>query len=654
MINSILKKIFGSRNDRLLRKYSLAVQAINALEPQIQKLSDAELRARTEVFRQRATAGESLDDLLVEAFATVREASRRVLNMRHFDVQLLGGIALHNGKIAEMRTGEGKTLVATLPAYLNTLAGQGVHVVTVNDYLASRDAEWMGRLYRFLGLTVGVNLSQMEHELKQQAYAADITDGTNSEFGFDYLRDNMVFQMPERVQRGLSYAIVDEVDSILIDEARTPLIISGQAEDSTELYYRMNEIVPKLTRVKEENGPGDFTVDEKAHQVLLTETGHERAEELLTRAGLLPENGSLYDAANINLMHHLYAGLRAHSLFHRDQHYVAQNDEIIIVDEFTGRLTPGRRWSDGLHQAIEAKEGVRIQRENQTLASITYQNYFRMYGKLAGMTGTADTEAYEFQQIYGLETVIMPTHMPMIREDRLDQVYRTAQEKYQAVIADIKACHQSGQPVLVGTTSIENSELLAKLLDREKLPHQVLNAKQHAREAEIIAQAGRPKMVTIATNMAGRGTDIVLGGNPEPEINKVRNDSSLSDQEKEKRVAEMRELWQKLHQQVIDAGGLHIVGTERHESRRVDNQLRGRSGRQGDPGSSRFYLSLEDPLLRIFASDRVAAIMDRLKMPEGEAIEAGIVNRSIESAQRKVEARNFDIRKQLLEYDDVS
>jgi preprotein translocase subunit SecA len=512
----------------------------------------------------------------------------------------------------------------------------------------------MGRLYRFLGLSVGVNLSQMEHELKQQAYAADITYGTNSEFGFDYLRDNMVFQASERVQRGLTYAIVDEVDSILIDEARTPLIISGQAEDSTELYYRMNEIVPKLTRVKEENGPGDFTVDEKAHQVLLTETGHERAEDLLTRAGLLPENGSLYDAANINLMHHLYAGLRAHSLFHRDQHYVAQNDEIIIVDEFTGRLTPGRRWSDGLHQAIEAKEGVRIQRENQTLASITYQNYFRMYRKLAGMTGTADTEAYEFQQIYGLETVIMPTHMPMVREDRLDQVYRTSQEKYQAVINDIRSCFQSGQPVLVGTTSIENSELLAKLLEKEKLPHQVLNAKQHAREAEIIAQAGRPKMVTIATNMAGRGTDIVLGGNPEPEINKVRNDSNLSEQDKDTRVAEMREQWQKLHQDVISAGGLHIVGTERHESRRVDNQLRGRSGRQGDPGSSRFYLSLEDPLLRIFASDRVAAIMDRLKMPEGEAIEHPWVTRAIENAQRKVEARNFDIRKQLLEYDDVS
>jgi preprotein translocase subunit SecA len=654
MITSILKKVFGSRNDRLLRKFAHAVQSINALEPELKKLDDAALRARTEAFKERVRKGEALDDLLVEAFATVREASRRVLNMRHFDVQLLGGISLHNGKIAEMRTGEGKTLVATLPAYLNALAEKGVHVVTVNDYLANRDAEWMGRVYRFLGLSVGVNLSQMEHELKQQAYAADITYGTNSEFGFDYLRDNMVFQSSERVQRALNYAIVDEVDSILIDEARTPLIISGQAEDSTELYHRMNEVVPRLVRVKEENGPGDFTVDEKAHQVLLTEAGHERAEDMLTKAGLLPENGSLYDAANINLMHHLYAALRAHSLFHRDQHYVVQNGEVIIVDEFTGRLTPGRRWSDGLHQAIEAKEGAKIQRENQTLASITYQNYFRMYKKLAGMTGTADTEAYEFQQIYGLETMLIPTHQPMIREDRMDQVYRTAKEKYQAVIIDIRDCYQRSQPVLVGTTSIENSELLATLLEKEKLPHQVLNAKQHAREAEIVSQAGRPKMVTIATNMAGRGTDIVLGGNPEPEINKVQNDAELSDPEKERRVAEMRSQWQKLHEQVVASGGLHIVSTERHESRRIDNQLRGRSGRQGDPGSSRFYLSLEDPLLRIFASDRVASIMDRLKMPEGEAIEHPWVTRAIENAQRKVEARNFDIRKQLLEYDDVA
>jgi preprotein translocase subunit SecA len=654
MITNLLKKIFGSRNERLLSKYSHAVQAINALEPELKKLSDADLRARTDTFKARLQGGETLDDLLVPVFATMREASRRVLNMRHFDVQLLGGIALHNGKIAEMRTGEGKTLVATLPAYLNALAGKGVHVVTVNEYLANRDAEWMGRAYRFLGLTVGVNMSQMEHELKQAAYAADITYGTNSEFGFDYLRDNMVFQASERVQRPLGYAIVDEVDSILIDEARTPLIISGQAEDSTELYFRMNDVVPKLSRVMEPDGPGDYTVDEKAHQVLLTEAGHERAEYLLTKAGLLPENGSLYDATNINLMHHLYAALRAHSLFHRDQHYVVQNDEVIIVDEFTGRLTPGRRWSDGLHQAVEAKEGVRIQRENQTLASITYQNYFRMYRKLAGMTGTADTEAYEFQQIYGLETVIIPTHMPMIREDRMDQVYRTARERYQAVINDIRDCHERGQPVLVGTTSIENSELLSGLLEKNDLPHQVLNAKQHAREAEIIAQAGRPKMVTIATNMAGRGTDIVLGGNPEPDINKIKNDANLSEQEKDKRVADMRSQWQRLHEQVVASGGLHIIGTERHESRRVDNQLRGRSGRQGDPGSSRFYLSLEDPLLRIFASDRVAAIMDRLKMPEGEAIEHPWVTRAIENAQRKVEARNFDIRKQLLEFDDVA
>jgi preprotein translocase subunit SecA len=654
MITAVLKKIFGSRNDRLLRKYGHQVTRINALEPETRKLSDADLRARTETLRRRARNGEALDSLLVEAFATVREASRRVLQMRHFDVQLLGGIALHNGKIAEMRTGEGKTLVATLPAYLNTLAGNGVHIVTVNDYLASRDAEWMGRIYHFLGLSVGVNLSQMEHGLKQQAYAADITYGTNNEFGFDYLRDNMVFQSSERVQRGLTYAIVDEVDSILIDEARTPLIISGQAEDSTELYHRINEIAPRLQRCAKEGEPGDYVVDEKAHQVLLTEAGHEHAEQLLTRAGLLPEHGSLYDATNIGLMHHLYAALRAHNLFHRDQHYVVQNDEIVIVDEFTGRLMPGRRWSDGLHQAVEAKEGAKIQRENQTLASITFQNYFRMYRKLAGMTGTADTEAYEFQHIYGLETVIIPTHMPMVRADRMDKVYRSMREKYQAVLQEVQECHARGQPVLVGTTSIENSEVLSKMLEKERLQHQVLNAKQHAREAEIIAQAGRPKMVTIATNMAGRGTDIVLGGNPEPEVNRVRNDPHLSESEKERKVADIRDEWQKLHNFVIGSGGLHIVGTERHESRRVDNQLRGRSGRQGDPGSSRFFLSLEDPLLRIFASDRVAAIMDRLKMPEGEAIEHPWVTRAIENAQRKVEARNFDIRKQLLEYDDVA
>jgi preprotein translocase subunit SecA len=654
MVTGLLKKVFGSRNDRLLKQYQRTVREINALEPEVQKLTDEDLRAKTETLRQRYRAGETLDQLLPEAFAVVREAGRRALNMRHFDVQLIGGIALHNGKIAEMRTGEGKTLVATLPAYLNALSGAGVHIVTVNDYLAQRDADWMGRIYRFLGLTVGVNLSQMEHTLKQAAYAADITYGTNNEFGFDYLRDNMVFQLSEKVQRGLSYAIVDEVDSILIDEARTPLIISGQAEDTTDLYVAIDRVTPKLVRQKEEKGSGDYWVDEKAHQVLLSEQGHEHAEELLAAAGLLPEGSSLYDPSNIILMHHLNASLRAHSLFHRDQQYVVQNNEIIIVDEFTGRLMPGRRWSEGLHQAVEAKEGVEIQKENQTLATITFQNYFRMYKKLAGMTGTADTEAYEFQQIYGLETVVIPTHKPMIRDDRGDQVYRTAREKYRAIINDIRDCHDRGQPVLVGTTSIENSELLSGMLEKEKLPHNVLNAKQHAREAEIVAQAGRPKMITIATNMAGRGTDIVLGGNPEPQIREVTGDESLPEAARHERVDEIRMGWQKLHNQVVAAGGLHIVGTERHESRRIDNQLRGRSGRQGDPGASRFYLSLEDPLLRIFASDRVAAIMERLKMPEGEAIEHPWVSRSIENAQRKVEARNFDIRKHLLEYDDVA
>ncbi|HMK13431.1 MAG TPA: preprotein translocase subunit SecA [Burkholderiales bacterium] len=681
MLSGLLKKIFGSRNERLLKHYSYTVRAINALEPDIEKLSDSELRAKTDDFRSRvqehlnqspgnadgdagrtqALEGEHdrarksiLDELLPEAFAVVREASKRALAMRHFDVQLIGGMVLHHGKIAEMRTGEGKTLAATLPAYLNALTGRGVHVVTVNDYLAQRDADWMGKIYNFLGLSVGVNLSQMPHESKQRAYAADITYGTNNEFGFDYLRDNMVYRPSERVQRSLHYGIVDEVDSILIDEARTPLIISGQAEDTTDLYYRTNDLVPKLTRQQQENGPGDYSVDEKTNQVLLTESGHERAEELLTRAGLLPTGGSLYDASHINLVHHLYAALKAHALFHKDQHYVVQDGEVVIVDEFTGRLMAGRRWSDGLHQAVEAKEGVKIQRENQTLASITFQNYFRMYRKLAGMTGTADTEAYEFQQIYGLETVVIPTHMPMIREDRQDQVYRTAMEKYRAVIMDIRDCYARSQPVLVGTTSIENSELLSGLLTKEKLPHQVLNAKQHAREAEIVVQAGQPKAITIATNMAGRGTDIVLGGNPEPEVNRLRNDENLDPAVKNARISQIREQWQKLHEQVVAAGGLHIVGTERHESRRVDNQLRGRSGRQGDPGSSRFYLSLEDPLLRIFASDRVAAIMQRLNMPEGEAIEHPWVTRAIENAQRKVEARNFDIRKQLLEYDDVA
>jgi preprotein translocase subunit SecA len=654
MVSVLFKKIFGSRNDRLVKKYMQIVRTVNAHEPKLENLGDAELRAKTEEFKGRFRGGETLDELLPEAFAVVREAGKRVLNMRHFDVQMVGGIALHNGKIAEMRTGEGKTLVATLPAYLNALSGQGVHIVTVNDYLAQRDADWMGKIYRFLGLTVGVNLSQMEHEHKQAAYAADITYGTNNEFGFDYLRDNMVYQLSEKVQRGLNYAIVDEVDSILIDEARTPLIISGQAEDTTELYQRMNLVAPKLVRQKEEKGAGDYWVDEKAHQVILSESGHEHAEELLAAAGLLAEGSSLYDAANINLMHHLNAALRAHSLFHRDQQYVVQNDEVIIVDEFTGRLMPGRRWSEGLHQAVEAKEGVSVQKENQTLATITFQNYFRMYKKLGGMTGTADTEAYEFQQIYGLETVIIPTHRPMIRDDRMDQVYRTAKEKHQAIVNDIRDCHERGQPVLVGTTSIENSELLSDLLKKEALPHNVLNAKQHAREAEIVAQAGRPKMVTIATNMAGRGTDIVLGGNPEPEISRVMAQEGLDEADKKRRVEELRHEWQKLHNQVVSAGGLHIIGTERHESRRIDNQLRGRSGRQGDPGSSRFYLCLEDQLLRIFASDRVSAIMQRLKMPEGEAIEHPWVTRSIENAQRKVEARNFDIRKHLLEYDDVA
>jgi preprotein translocase subunit SecA len=553
-----------------------------------------------------------------------------------------------------MRTGEGKTLVSTLPGYLNALAGNGVHIVTVNDYLAQRDADWMGRIYKFLGLTVGVNLSQMNHADKQVAYNADITYGTNNEFGFDYLRDNMVFAPSERVQRGLSYAIVDEVDSILIDEARTPLIISGQADDNIDMYNRLNELVPKLSRQKEENGAGDFWVDEKAHTVLLSEAGHEHTEAILSQAGLIPAGSSLYDAHNISLVHHLYAALRAHSLFHRDQHYVVQNGEVVIVDEFTGRLMSGRRWSDGLHQAVEAKEGVNIQRENQTLASITFQNYFRMYGKLAGMTGTADTEAFEFQQIYHLETVVIPTHQPMVRKDENDLVFRTFQEKADAIVGDIKDCFARGQPVLVGTTSIENSELLSKFLEKEKLSHQVLNAKQHAREAEIIAQAGKTGAITIATNMAGRGTDIVLGGSLEPLILKLRDDEALLAEEKEREIERMRADWKVRHDAVVKAGGLHIVGTERHESRRIDNQLRGRAGRQGDPGSSRFYLSLEDPLLRIFGGERLAMIMQKLKMPEGEPIEHPIVNRSIAKAQNRVESRNFDIRKQLLEYDDVA
>lgn len=654
MISGLLKKIFGSRNDRLIKQYSQNVRRINALEAQIAPLSDEALRAKTDEFRQRHANGETLDDLLPEAFAVVREAGKRVLGMRHFDVQLIGGMVLHYGKIAEMRTGEGKTLVATLPSYLNAISGKGVHVITVNDYLASRDAEWMGRLHRFLGLTVGINLSQMDHEAKQAAYASDITYGTNNEFGFDYLRDNMVYAAGQRVQRGLNFAIVDEVDSILIDEARTPLIISGQADDHTDLYVRMKDVVPQLSRAAEENAEGDYWVDEKAHQVHLSEAGYEHAEALLASAGLLAEGSSLYDAGNITLMHHLNAALRALTLFNKDQHYVVQNGEIIIVDEFTGRLMVGRRWSDGLHQAVEAKEGVAIQAENQTLASITFQNYFRMYGRLSGMTGTADTEAYEFQQIYGLETVVIPTHRPMVRKDMNDLVYKTADEKHAAIIADIKDCAKRGQPVLVGTTSIENSELLSALLDKEKLAHQVLNAKQHAREAEIVAQAGRPGMITIATNMAGRGTDIVLGGNLEKQLDAVRADESLSPEAREAALAKVKEEWQKVHDQVLAAGGLHIIGSERHESRRIDNQLRGRAGRQGDAGSSRFYLCLDDPLLRIFAGERLRSIMDKLKMPEGEAIEHPLVTRSLESAQRKVEARNFDIRKQLLEYDDVA
>ncbi|CAH1387467.1 preprotein translocase subunit SecA [Candidatus Nitrotoga sp. M5] len=654
MISNLLKSVFGSRNDRLLKQYRQSVKVINALEAEIGKLSDEALCLKTESFKQRIAKGEALNALLPEAFAVVREAGQRVLQMRHFDEQLIGGMTLHHGKIAEMRTGEGKTLMATLPAYLNALSGNGVHVVTVNDYLAARDAEWMGRLYRFLGLSVGVILSHMDHADKLAAYNADITYGTNNEFGFDYLRDNMATHAGERFQRKLNYAIVDEVDSILIDEARTPLIISGQSEDNIDVYVRMDKLAPQLVRQQEEGGPGDYSVDEKNRQILLTENGHEHAEELLSEAGLLPVGGSLYDPSNIMLIHHLYAALRAHALYLRDQNYVVQNGEVIIVDEFSGRMMAGRRWSDGLHQAVEAKEGVAIQKENQTLASITFQNYFRLYGKLAGMTGTADTEAFEFQQIYSLETVIIPPHLPTIRKDMMDKVYLTTDEKYKAAILDIQDCYQRSQPVLVGTTSIETSELLSQLLDQAKLPHQVLNAKQHEREAEIIAQAGSPKMITIATNMAGRGTDIVLGGNVEKPIELLRMDETLDNVTRDQRIAKLRAEWQPIHDQVVKSGGLHIIGTERHESRRVDNQLRGRAGRQGDPGSSRFYLSLEDPLLRIFASDRVAAIMNRFKLPEGEAIEHSWVTRAIENAQRKVEARNFDMRKQILEYDDVA
>jgi preprotein translocase subunit SecA len=663
MATNILTKIFGSRNDRLLKTYRKTVSQINALESSLEAISDDELKGKTLAFKARIQAGETLDAILPEAFAVVREGSKRVMKMRHFDVQMVGGLALHNGKVAEMRTGEGKTLTATLAVYLDALSGKGVHVVTVNDYLASRDAEWMGRLYGFLGLSVGINLPQMSREEKQAAYAADITYGTNNEYGFDYLRDNMVYEVVDRVQRGLNYAIVDEVDSILIDEARTPLIISGQAEDHTPMYLAINAIAPLLTRQEGEadprtgegvTKPGDFTLDEKSHQIFLTEQGHETAERLLAAAGLLPDGASLYDPANISLMHHLNASLRAHHVYHRDQHYVVQGGEIVIVDEFTGRLMSGRRWSDGLHQAVEAKEKVQIQAENQTMASITFQNYFRLYSKLSGMTGTADTEAYEFQEIYGLETVVIPPNRISKRDDQLDRVYKTTNEKYVAAIADIRECYEREQPVLVGTSSIENSEIISGLLDKAGLPHQVLNAKQHAREADIIIQAGRPKMITIATNMAGRGTDIVLGGNLEKLILAVSTDTKLDDAARQARIDEVKAQWALDHERVKSLGGLRIIATERHESRRIDNQLRGRSGRQGDPGSSRFYLSLDDSLMRIFAGDRVRAIMDRLKMPEGEAIEAGMVTRSIESAQRKVEARNFDIRKQLLEYDDVA
>ncbi|MBC7622899.1 MAG: preprotein translocase subunit SecA [Aeromicrobium sp.] len=654
MFDTFLKSIFGSRNERLLKQYRKRVLAINALEPVIEALSDEALKAKTQEFKDRYAKGETLDQLLHEAFAVVREAGRRSLGMRHFDVQLVGGMVLNDGKIAEMRTGEGKTLMATLPCYLNAISGKGVHVVTVNDYLAKRDSEWMGKLHNFLGLSVGCNLSQMQEDEKRVAFTSDITYGTNNEFGFDYLRDNMKTTKDERVMRGLNFAIVDEVDSILIDEARTPLIISGQAEDSTAMYVKINVLVPHLTKQETEEGPGDYWVDLKQHSVTLSEQGHERAEALMAEKGLLPAGASLYDPANIMLMHHLYAAVRAHALYHKDQHYVVQNNEIVIVDEFTGRMMTGRRWSEGLHQAVEAKEDVQIQNESQTLAGITFQNYFRLYGKLAGMTGTADTEAFEFSQIYNLETVIIPPNRAMVRKDENDLVYMSVNEKHNAIAEDVKDCYERGQPVLLGTTSIENSEVLSELLKREKIPHEVLNAKQHAREADIVAQAGKPKAVTIATNMAGRGTDIVLGGSLESELHAIETNEKLGASQKEAKIAEAKVAWQERHDLVVQLGGLHIVGSERHESRRIDNQLRGRAGRQGDPGSSRFFLSFEDPLLKIFAGDRLKAIMGRLKIPEGEAIEAGMVSRSIENAQRKVEARNFDIRKQLLEYDDVA
>ncbi len=653
MFDELLTKIFGSRNDRLIKQYRRKCDAINKLEPAMQALSDEELKAKTQEFRDRIAKGATTDELLPEAFAVVREASVRVLGMRHFDVQLIGAMVLNDGKIAEMRTGEGKTLTATLAVYLNALPGKGCHVVTVNDYLASRDADWMGRLYNWLGLSVGKILSNQNNEEKRAAYASDITYGTNNEFGFDYLRDNMEYDVAARRQRLLYYAIVDEVDSILIDEARTPLIISGPADDNTELYRAVNDIPPLLTRQAEEKGEGDYWVDEKAHQVYLSEAGHEHLEQILSERGLVQQGESLYAPKNIILMHHLNAALRAHTLFHRDQHYVVQNGEIVIVDEFTGRLMPGRRWSEGLHQAVEAKEGVKIQQENQTMASITFQNFFRMYGKLSGMTGTADTEAYEFQDIYGLETVVVPTHRKMVRIDEQDKVYRTVNEKYRAIIDDVKACYERRQPVLLGTTSIENSELLSSMLTKEGIPHNVLNAKQHDREAQIVLEAGRPGVVTIATNMAGRGTDIVLGGGINKAVDAIRADETLTEEQREAKIAEVKAEWQKLHDIVVEAGGLRIIGSERHESRRIDNQLRGRAGRQGDPGSSCFYLSMEDQLLRIFGGDRMRAIADKLRLEEGEAIESKMLTRMIESAQRKVEGRNYDIRKQLLEFDDV-
>lgn len=647
MLNKVFNKVFGSRNDRQVKKLNVVVDKINALESSFEACSDDELRHQTDLFRARVDAGETLDELLPEAFAVVREASKRTLEMRHFDVQLIGGMVLHQGKIAEMRTGEGKTLVATLPAYLNALSGKGVHVITVNDYLAKRDAEWMGKLYTFLGMTTGVTISGLDHAEKQAAYSADITYGTNNEYGFDYLRDNMAFKVDDKVQRELSYAIVDEVDSILVDEARTPLIISGPAEDSSERYKQINKLIPELQRQEGEEGAGDYAVDEKAKQVFFTEEGHEKIEEILVTSGLLQAGDSLYDSTNIGLLHHLNAALKAHALFQKDVDYIVQNNEVVIVDEFTGRTMPGRRWSEGLHQAVEAKEGVEIQMESQTLASITFQNYFRIYEKLSGMTGTADTEAFEFQQIYGLEVLVIPTHRPMQREDHGDLVYLTIDEKYNAIIEDLKECYQRGQPVLVGTASIESSELLSKALNKAKIKHEVLNAKQHEREAEIVAQAGRPGVLTIATNMAGRGTDIVLGGSLDAELAALKSDDEVT-------INRVKSEWQKRHDQVLESGGLHIISAERHESRRIDNQLRGRSGRQGDPGSSRFYLSLEDSLMRIFASERVSSMMQKLGMEEGEAIEHPWVSKAIENAQRKVEGHNFDMRKQVLEFDDVA